>query len=854
MKAELETVGLKTSNIYGNLVALNESLRRGLGDLKSQLEELSKTVKGGQDSILQQRVLKDLEFLEMKSRFDNVTTLQKMDNSFQWIFRDPHMLREKERDLQVTFTEWLESGSDIFHIVGNPGSGKSTLMKYLWTEPKTEDLLLSWAKAAGRRLIFCQFFFWGLSTIQQKKTLRGLKQSLLHDVLLHSGPSLTERLLPRQWVAKGNNTGIVRRADQLDDGTISEAFEKLMEDRDILQEFRIFFLIDGLDEFTEDVKVQDQDENHDTLAEKLRTWAAGSGGHVKMCVSSRPLRAFKSFPVSQKITLQNLTQKDMESLVARKLDKNAAFCRLKNESDSNRERCATISRTILQDAQGVFLWVVLVLTQMDQALRETASPDLEMLETIVNRKFENLTLFFQDVLKSIPRFCQTGSYYLLAAMLRISGLVLSESKTSDEHRNVEHDVLAGLAPPHITLEDCKLIFQAGDRDELLSCDGKLAHITWDFSRDSKGQAVAKEDLLSRCRGLVEVNSDLNLIFTHRSIPEALREVFSKDQLTETVHDEKVAEILSWVVLAESKFWLQRRGQSGTSERLSSSPRTASLLACLRACDQEGSKKVFQLLQAIDGTILTAQFGTPTPTDSEWRQDILRNLRPKKPGLRRNWSILHDSRRSRLHEYVEWVVERMSPEEDRNQMLVLLGDLIFDIAGYIDDFSLASAKRMISKLKDKITLVSSLPQSSQEDAGCMIWHEFIAREVFFQATHNTQYEYFVSKTLGAPDFHWRGVEILLMFGADPEILFSHDKGSKAGVISGPAGVKLFSISPADFDLDFDFVALPTSPISLEDFIRHHKPRNMAKLMRLIEDNKTAKGGNKPSDGRTDSRIL
>lgn len=42
-------------------------------------------------------------------------------------------------------TEWLSWGSGIFHITGKLGSGKSTLMKFLFKHPSTQIKLLPWA-------------------------------------------------------------------------------------------------------------------------------------------------------------------------------------------------------------------------------------------------------------------------------------------------------------------------------------------------------------------------------------------------------------------------------------------------------------------------------------------------------------------------------------------------------------------------------------------------------------------------------------------------------------------------------------------------------------------------------------
>jgi hypothetical protein len=77
--------------------------------------------------------------------------------TFSWIFTSPETMREKEDQLSITLPDWLRTGSGIFHITGKPGSGKSTLMKYLRQHDDANPSLEDW-KGNGC-LIFAKFFF-----------------------------------------------------------------------------------------------------------------------------------------------------------------------------------------------------------------------------------------------------------------------------------------------------------------------------------------------------------------------------------------------------------------------------------------------------------------------------------------------------------------------------------------------------------------------------------------------------------------------------------------------------------------------------------------------------------------------
>lgn len=78
------------------------------------------------------------------------------------------------------FGEWLVGDHAVFHILGKPGAGKSTLMKFLYEHSETQAKLKLWA--GDMKLVLCQFFFWRPGQTLQH-SIEGLKQSLLYSVL-----------------------------------------------------------------------------------------------------------------------------------------------------------------------------------------------------------------------------------------------------------------------------------------------------------------------------------------------------------------------------------------------------------------------------------------------------------------------------------------------------------------------------------------------------------------------------------------------------------------------------------------------------------------------------------------------
>ncbi|KAL4881960.1 hypothetical protein BJY04DRAFT_187745 [Aspergillus karnatakaensis] len=89
--------------------------------------------------------------------------------TFDWILDDRH-----------SFSRWLEQDKGIFWIHGKPGSGKSTLMKFICREPTTFQRLQKWA--APKKLAIANFFFWRAGTrLQQSRT--GLLRSLIFEMV-----------------------------------------------------------------------------------------------------------------------------------------------------------------------------------------------------------------------------------------------------------------------------------------------------------------------------------------------------------------------------------------------------------------------------------------------------------------------------------------------------------------------------------------------------------------------------------------------------------------------------------------------------------------------------------------------
>lgn len=109
---------------------------------------------------------------------------EKIENAhaktFNWILSDENR-SSTEVEGSSNIVPWLlRDAKPICWISGKAGSGKSTLMKYMWTDQRTRTYLSTWA--GGKPLLLAAFFFYERGESSQKSR-EGLIRSLLHQIL-----------------------------------------------------------------------------------------------------------------------------------------------------------------------------------------------------------------------------------------------------------------------------------------------------------------------------------------------------------------------------------------------------------------------------------------------------------------------------------------------------------------------------------------------------------------------------------------------------------------------------------------------------------------------------------------------
>ncbi len=99
-------------------------------------------------------VTNSLRAPERDSRLEQIE--HKMGHTFDWVYEED----------TVGLTTWLRKGKGIYWISGKPGSGKSTLMKFIYGDRRTSELLQDW-KSSSRKISASFFFHHRGSSVQK---------------------------------------------------------------------------------------------------------------------------------------------------------------------------------------------------------------------------------------------------------------------------------------------------------------------------------------------------------------------------------------------------------------------------------------------------------------------------------------------------------------------------------------------------------------------------------------------------------------------------------------------------------------------------------------------------------------
>jgi hypothetical protein len=308
------------------------------------------------------------------------------ENAYDW------RTREERRAVWPSFPHWLENSdsSSQYCILGNAGSGKSTLMAWISRDQQGQTVshLRKWA--GSRPVYVVTHFLFRPSVNALGRNLEGLLRSLLFQIL-----SILPELPTSMFDGRGPQSRN-SRAIKWPTRVLKEMLKYALHSN----QQRVFCIfIDGLDEFQNDGYPED---NFNGLIDYLLELQQPA--HVKLCFSSRPtVRKLSNMSSVSETTLQlaALNRLDIHTYVSQVIYQ----CEGLREPDE-------IVREVCARAGGVFLWAVFAVQEMS---KWAETEELVMLRGRLDRMGSQLEEIFAYMLGNIePAHRKTLAFYVKA--------------------------------------------------------------------------------------------------------------------------------------------------------------------------------------------------------------------------------------------------------------------------------------------------------------------------------------------------------------------------------------------------------------------------------------------------------
>ena len=385
------------------------------------MEELSTNISSLADQVrlsaTDQMLLRSLWFDYRHRRQENVESAH--EKTFRWVL---------EPSSPVNFENWVRCQSGIYWIKGKAGSGKSTLMNFLLTHHQAAESLRSWAGA--KELVTASFFFWNAGSSLQRSQ-EGLFRSLLYEIMIQCPDLIRTVCASKAEMFRP----FVKEIDPWTREELWHAIGQLREQSGMRARF--CFFIDGLDEY-------DGDPDHIIgVLESLRSWP-----DIKLCISSRPWNEFiDAFgrPSDPQLALEDLTREDIEVYVRDTLEENSRFKTLRVRDNRSQD----LVQEIVDKAQGVFLWVRLVVKSLLTGLRN--ADRISDLQRRLQDFPETLEKYFGHMIASVEPIYrgQTAQAFTYALKTRDPLSLMTYSFLDEE----DLDHLVAARPNPLTRQD-----------------------------------------------------------------------------------------------------------------------------------------------------------------------------------------------------------------------------------------------------------------------------------------------------------------------------------------------------------------------------------------------------------------
>ena len=427
--------------------------------LPSQLFVLTNTIVSYAKEL---KIVESLRYAEITEREERISSAH--PRTFDWVFDE--VQSNSRGQPPVSLLHWLRVSSGTYWISGRAGSGKSTLMKYLYQHEKTLTALETWA--GEKKLVTARFFFWHAGT-EMQKSQKGLLQTLLFHILREC-PQMVPLICPLRWEAE------MYLAESWTQEELYKAF-KLLKENDFATT-RFCFFVDGLDEYRGE---------HTDIIDTINSFVFGS--NIKILFSSRPWVVFEQAYGDNKLNklqLHEYTEDDIQRFVTDKFAEDDRF----QELQGSDHRYETLIEQIVKRAHGVFLWVFLVVRSLRRGLVNCDTP--KELHARLHTIPTDLEEYFRNMLDSTEKMYHKQAARIYQLCLSVSGGV-----------------------PLTTL----FFFDQTDPKFCLTEEMKV----WTDEEVLQIRKKTRTRVMARCTDLLEVSANqIEIVFLHRTVYDFLR--------------------------------------------------------------------------------------------------------------------------------------------------------------------------------------------------------------------------------------------------------------------------------------------------------------------------------------------
>ncbi|EGU84489.1 hypothetical protein FOQG_17758 [Fusarium oxysporum f. sp. raphani 54005] len=306
----------------------------------------------------------------------------------------------------ASFSSWLQSDDILFYIQGKPGSGKSTLVKFILDQEQTLKLVQQWSHYAT----IVSYFFWKIGSHEQN-SIKGLWCSLLYQRLQDQQKLIQNTLEHFKHLSLHT---------EYHDWSIKD-LEAVWGHVANIDSRHLCIFIDGLDEIR-------NDDGFSKLAQSIQL--ISKLPRTKLCVSTRPeaqiMRWLKTTSASG-ILLEDLTKFDMLVFVRKK------FRPLLLNENLSSEAFNELRQKLVYKSQGVFLWLHLATRSIIEGIENGDAEDM-LLERLsgLPQDLEKLYIdMWQRLNTNNPVYRETAARYFHYVIQRSDTSVayISDSET-----------------------------------------------------------------------------------------------------------------------------------------------------------------------------------------------------------------------------------------------------------------------------------------------------------------------------------------------------------------------------------------------------------------------------------------